>query len=176
MVAAHDGQAAAVGERLEVFRRDERLLLQSQQGFRDWINQMMAGVLASMWLLMALVFVVASLGVVNTLTMNALERTRDFGVLRAIGMLRRQVHKMVLGQAVTLAAVSVLPGVVVGCALAWVMNVSSKAILGRQVPFSIDVPFVIGCAAAAVLVSLLAALLPARRMARLPLVRALKHE
>ena len=176
MIAARDGQAKAVGERLEQFCRDEHLLLQSQQDFRDWINRMMAGVLASMWLLMALVFVVASLGVVNTLTMNALERTRDFGVLRAIGMLRRQVRKMVLGQALTLAAVSVLPGVAVGCALAGLMNISTKAILGRQVPFTIDVPFVIGCAAAAVLVSLLAALLPARRMARLPLVRALKYE
>lgn len=176
MVAARDGQHAAAERRLLQFCHDEQLLLQSQADFQAWINRMMAGVLASMWLLMALVFVVASLGVVNTLTMNALERTRDFGVLRAIGMLRRQVRKMVLGQAVTLAAVSVLPGVAVGCGLAWLMNTSTKAILGRQVPFTIDVPFVIGCAAAAVLVSLLAAAMPARRMARLPLVQALKYE
>ncbi|MGD9644782.1 MAG: FtsX-like permease family protein [Pirellulales bacterium] len=176
MVAARDGQAKVIGTRLARFCDEQHLLLQSQQDFRDWINRMMAGVLASMWLLMALVFVVASLGVVNTLTMNALERTRDFGVLRAVGMIRRQVRKMVFGQAVTLAMASVLPGVAVGCALAWLMNASTKAILGRQVPFAIDVPFVVGCAAAAVVVSLAAAALPARRMSRQPLVQALKYE
>ena len=62
------------------------LMLQSNAEFRARIHHMMAGVIGFLWLLLALVFVVASLGIVNTLTMNVLEQTREIAVLRAVAL------------------------------------------------------------------------------------------
>ncbi|MBX7074808.1 MAG: FtsX-like permease family protein [Pirellulales bacterium] len=176
MVVTRPGQAKSLGVELKQFCESRNLMLQSQQDFRVMLDRMMSGVLGSLWLLMALVFVVASLGVVNTLTMNALEQTREFGVLRAIGMQRRQARKMVISEALTLSLASALPGAVVGMALAWLVNRAVYPLMGHPVDFQIEWWFVAACLASAVVISLLASLLPARRVAGLNVVSALQYE
>lgn len=176
MIRATEGQLADLNPRLKEFCEREHLLIQSQSDFRKMIDGMMSGVVGFLWLLMALVFVVASLGVVNTLTMNAMEQTREFGVLRAIGLLRRQIGRMVLAEAISMALISVVPGVVMGIALAFLMNASTYPIVGHPVDFRVEAGFVIACAAAALAISVLAALLPARRASALKIVRALQYE
>jgi putative ABC transport system permease protein len=176
MVVARPGEAESLGVELKRFCESRNLMLQSQQDFRVMLDRMMSGVLGSLWLLMALVFVVASLGVVNTLTMNALEQTREFGVLRAIGMQRRQARKMVIAEALTMALASALPGAVVGMALAWLVNRAVYPLMGHPVDFQIEWWFVAACLASAVVISLLASLLPARRVAGLNVVSALQYE
>ncbi|HEV3257111.1 MAG TPA: FtsX-like permease family protein [Gemmataceae bacterium] len=126
--------------------------------------------------LMALVFVVASLGIVNTLTMNVLEQTREVGVLRAIGMKRGQVRKTVLCQAVGMGVVSLVPGLLLGTGLAYVITLSCYPLVGVAVDFRLDAAFIAQCCLAALTIAAVAALVPARRASRLEVVRALQYE
>src|SRR5262245_1046664 len=108
--------------------------------------------------------------------MNILEQTRELGVLRAIGLQRRQVSRMILSQAVGLVGICLLPGLVGGLVLAWLASVAADALLGMRIPFHIDVGFLVCCIAGALAAVLLAALLPARRAGRLQVVEALQYE
>ena len=99
-----------------------------------------------MWMLIALLFVVASLGIVNTLTMNIHEQTRELGVLRAIGMRRAQVRRGVVAQALALGVLSVLPGVVVGVAMSYIMNLATRPLIGHVIAFRVSPGFVAACA------------------------------
>src|SRR5207249_481064 len=100
---AKPGRAPDLAPRLRAFCDEHGLRLQANADFRAAIEQAMRGVIGFFWGLVVLVFVVASLGVVNTLTMNVLEQTRELGILRAVAMTRRQVRKMILAQALALA-------------------------------------------------------------------------
>jgi putative ABC transport system permease protein len=108
--------------------------------------------------------------------MNVLEQTREIGILRAVAMTRRQVRRLIVAQALALGVVGLLPGCVLGALTAWVMNVAGRAMLGQPIPFHLEPGFVAGCVVAGFAITLLAALLPARRAARLPVIQALQYE
>lgn len=114
--------------------------------------------------------VVASLGIVNTLTMNVLERVREIGVLRAAGMTRRQVWRSVVVEAGITGLVGALCGVVTGIAVGGLMVVLSggRWDLAVAVPWlAVGVAFVLGVALA-----MLAAAYPARLASGVSIVRA----
>jgi putative ABC transport system permease protein len=176
LITARPGKAAAVEPALKAFCDRRGFLFQSNVEVRDMLDRQMAGFLGFVWVLMALVFVVASLGIVNTLTMNVLEQTRELGALRAMGMKQGQVRKMVLSQALALGVISLVPGVVGGIGLAVMINVTTYPLMGQPVPFHLDAWLVAGCFVAALAIALLAALVPARRAARLKVIEALQYE
>jgi putative ABC transport system permease protein len=167
---------ATATEQLQAFCRDRGLSLQSHADFRAWFDRKIDGTVAICWTLMMLVFVVASFGVVNTLTMNVLEQTRELGVLRALGMQRGQLRKVILAQAVALGVTSLGPGIVVGIALAYVMNLAAEPLQGHTIEFRIEPALVAACCTAALVIAVLAAAFPARRAARLQVIRALQYE
>jgi putative ABC transport system permease protein len=175
-VTADAGRRDVLGPRLRDFCEQRGLRCQSQEDFRQAVDRAMEGVVGSFWALVVLVFVVASLGVVNTLTMNVLEQTREIGILRAVAMSRSQVRKLVLSQALALGVISLVPGVVAGVALAYLMNLATHPILGQRVAFHLDLPLVVLCFLVALAIAILAALGPARRAVRLPVVEALSYE
>jgi putative ABC transport system permease protein len=175
-VAARPGQAENLGESMRRFCTAEGLMLQTNRELRRIIDEAMHGVAGFLWVVIALILVVASLGVVNTLTMNVLEQTRDLGVLRAIGMKRGQVSRLVVSQALAVGLLSLFPGVALGILLTYLMNLASTALIGHPVPFHLEVIFVAGCAAVALVAALLASCWPARRAARLQVIRALQYE
>ncbi len=175
-VTAEPGQTAAAEQALRQFCKDNGLMMQTNAEMLVRIQEKVGGVEGFLYALMALLFVVASLGVVNTLTMNVLEQTRDFGVLRAMGLRRAQARKMVLSQALLLAVVSLAPGVLIGLALAWLMNLATEPLLGQHVPFRVDGVYLGLCLLAALAVALAAGLPPARRAARLAVIEALHYE
>jgi putative ABC transport system permease protein len=175
-ITAERGRAATVAGHLETLCRERHLLVQSRAELRGYIDQLVMRVAGLVWALLALVFVVAALAIVNTLTMNVLEQTRELGILRAVGLQRRQLRKLVLAQALTLAVISLVPGTVIGLILAYLFNKLSHDVLSHAVAFRVDFAFVAGCLAVATAVTLLAALLPARRAARLQVVQALQYE
>ncbi|MHC4608306.1 MAG: FtsX-like permease family protein, partial [Planctomycetota bacterium] len=94
--------AREVGARLQAFCDERKLLYQSNADLMQRVNEMLQGVLGTLWMLLTLVFLVASLGAVNTLTMSVLEQTREFGLLRAIAMTRRQIGRVIRTQALSL--------------------------------------------------------------------------
>lgn len=176
MVNANEAQRAQVGEAVKAFCEQRGLMFQSNAEFRERIRTMMGGIIGFLWLLMALVFVVASLGIVNTLTMNVLEQTREIAVLRSVALLRRQIRTMVFYQALSLSLCSLLPGIALGLFLAFLMNLSTHVLLGQPVEFQAEALFILACCVACVLIALAAAWIPARRASRLQIVEALQYE
>ena len=122
--------------------------------------------------LAVLAFVVAGLGILNTLATNVLEQTRQLALLRALGLRRAGVRRLVVWQALFMALVSIPPGVVAGLLLAWMMNASNRTLLGHATPLRVSPGLLLGVLLGATLLAVGAALLPARRAARLPIAGA----
>ena len=119
--------------------------------------------------------IVAGLGIVNTLTMNVYERVREIGVLRAAGMTRPQIWRMVVVEAGVLGVV----GAILGCLTGLVAGAALVALSGTgrlDVAFAPDWPSVLAAAAFGIVVAMLAAIWPARLAARLSIVRAVQYE
>jgi putative ABC transport system permease protein len=176
LVAAQPGMAGELGSQLAPLAGREGVLLQSLDELHAFIDGMIGGVMGFLWLLVALVFVVASLGIINTLTMNVLEQTREFGLLRAVAMTRRQVRKLVFSQALTVGVISLAPGALAGIALAFLLNRATRSMMGAQVEFRLDPLLVVGSFVVALVIAVAAAYFPARRAARMQVVDALQYE
>jgi putative ABC transport system permease protein len=170
------GRHAGLVERLQEFCAANSLNLQSRAEFRAAVDKAMGGVIGLFWMLVVLVFIVASLGIVNTLTMNVLEQTRSIGILRAVAMKRGQIRKMIFAQALALGVISLVPGVLLGFALAWLMHLATNAVSGHSVRFQLDLPLLAGCFLVALMFTIMAGLFPARRAARLPVIEAFQYE
>jgi len=120
--------------------------------------------------------VVAALGVINTLMMNVLERQREIGSLRAMGLTRWQTTKMVLAEAATLGVIGGAFGLGFGYALSQVFVNALNEMTGYDLVYVFEwAPFLAG-AVVAVVVSQLAALYPAWKAAGVNIVEAVKHE
>jgi putative ABC transport system permease protein len=176
LITARPGQVEALAPILKDYCARHHYILQSRADFHTSFDRQIAGFQGFVWALVALVFVVASLGIVNTLTMNVLEQTRTLGTLRAIGMKRGQVRKMILAEALALAVIGLAPGVLGGIGLAVLMNLATHALVGQPVAFHLDPWLIAGCFLTALVIVVLAAHFPARRAARLQVIRALQYE
>jgi putative ABC transport system permease protein len=174
LVTAGPGQVPALASTLRTFCGRQSLLLQANEELRAQIDRLLARVVGALWVLMVLAFVVASLGIVNTLTMNVLEQKKDLGVLRALGMRGAQICKMVILQALITGLVSLGPGAAVGVGLAYLINLSNYPVLGQHIAFHTEVPLVAGSLLLALAFGVLAALIPARRATRVGVMQSLQ--
>ncbi len=134
------------------------------------VNQLLGLVYA----LLALAVVIALIGIVNTLMLSVFERTHEIGLLRAVGMKRRQVRAMIRSEAVILALFGAIIGIVVGTALgtAFAASLKQQGITDIVVPYSKLVLFLV----LAALLGLGAATWPARRAAKLDVLAAIAAE
>jgi putative ABC transport system permease protein len=137
---------------------------------RQQVNQILGLVSA----LLGLAIVIAFFGIVNTLALSVFERTRELGLLRAVGMARRQVRSMVRTESVITAVLGSLLGLAVGVLFGTliVKDLSSQGIDTLVVPGGQLLAYVLVAALAGVL----AAVGPARRAARLDVLAAVSHE
>jgi putative ABC transport system permease protein len=149
------------------------LKLDTQAG---WVDERVSGfdqVLNLFYVLLALSVIVSLFGMVNTLILSVFERTRELGMLRAVGMTRRQVRRMVRQESVITALIGAAVGLPLGMLLAaLVSNALADEGIGFSVPWGQLVAFTI----VAVIAGVLAAILPARRAAKLNVLRALQYE
>jgi putative ABC transport system permease protein len=131
------------------------------------VNQLLGLVIV----LLALAVVIALIGIVNTLLLSVFERTHEIGLLRAVGMKRRQVRAMIRSESVILALFGAVIGIIVGTALglALVSSLHSQGITSTTIPWSLLVIFLV----VAALFGLVAASWPARRAARLDILAAI---
>src|SRR6202011_4951854 len=115
--------------------------------------------------------VVSLFGIVNTLVLTVFERTRELGMLRAVGVTRRQIRRTIRHESVITALLGATLGIPLGVALALMVGVAIK-----YPAFTIPGGTLIVFVFAAVLAGLIAAILPARRAARLNVLEALQYE
>jgi putative ABC transport system permease protein len=141
-----------------------------------FINGIVGGVVNSLWAILGLGFVVGSLGVANTVTMNVLEKTRTLGLLRAVGMTSGQVTRLVVLESVLLGVSGGLIGAVGGMFTALLIQLASQPLLGHPVRASLRPSVVAVNLVAAVVVTALAAWIPARRAVRLDLLESISAE
>ena len=143
---------------------------QFKQSIRDQINQLLYLVYA----LLALAVVIAVLGIVNTLALSVIERTREIGLLRALGMDRRQLRRTVRLESVAISVYGAVLGVVIGLAFGAALQRSlvGQGITALGIPWAVVATVLV----ASVVVGVLAAVWPARRAARLDVLAAITTE
>ena len=110
-----DGPADAVAKALAPFPNAK---VQDKDAFIDGQTAWIGAILAVLWVLLALAVIVSLFGIVNTLVLSTFERTRELGTLRALGMHRRQVRRMVRHESVITALIGAVLGIGAGLVLA----------------------------------------------------------
>ena len=129
--------------------------------------------LIMLYVLLTLSVIVSIFGMVNTLVLSVYERTRELGMLRAVGMTRRQARRMVRHESVITALIGAALGLPLGVFLAALVT---RALQEFDVRFSVPWGQLVVFAIIAVIVGILAAIMPARRAAKLNVLRALQYE
>ncbi len=169
-----DGSAAveqAVGRALAPF---PNVQVQTRAQFDASQTKQVNQLLGIVYALLGLAVIIALIGIVNTLMLSVFERTHEIGLLRAVGMKRRQIRTMIRSEAVILAIFGAIIGIVIGTGLgiALVSSLRSQGITNTAVPISNLVVFLVLSA----VLGLIAASWPARRAARLDVLSAIAAE
>jgi len=145
--------------------------VQTKEQFIDNQISQINKLLNVLYVLLALSVVVSLFGIINTLVLTVFERTREIGMLRAVGMTRRNIRSMIRHEAVITAALGGVIGIALGIVLGGLLAARVDFIV-----FSLPAGQLIGFAIATIVVGLLAAIFPARRAAKLNVLEALQYE
>jgi putative ABC transport system permease protein len=167
---ADDRTETALSQRLEGFPDAK---LQTAAAFTDEVADSIDPLLTLFTVLLALAVIVSLFGIVNTLVLSVFERTRELGMLRAVGMTRRQVRRMVRHESVITALIGSTLGIGVGMFLA---ALATGALSEYDLEFALPVGSLIAFTLVAVIAGILAAILPASRAAKLDPLAALQYE
>ncbi|WP_406165665.1 ABC transporter permease [Streptomyces sp. NBC_00996] len=147
---------------------------------RDAYAQSSAGgidmMLTLVYALLALAVLIALLGIANTLTLAIHERTRELGLLRAVGQTRAQLRAMVRWESVLVAAFGTAGGLALGAFLGWVLVKASDGASDSAFAFAVPPAQLVVVALVSLAAGALAGLRPARRAARLDVLRAIATE
>jgi len=147
--------------------------VRSQQEFKDFIGKEINRLLGVVYALLALAVIVSLFGIVNTLALSIHERTRELGLMRAVGMSRRQVRRVIRWESVITAAIGAVLGSVLGVLFALIM---SRPLADEGFVLSIPVGTLVVLLLLALLAGIVAAIGPARRASRLDVLDALAYE
>jgi putative ABC transport system permease protein len=162
---ARDADAA-----LRAFPQTDALTIDQ---FKDKQAQAVNQLLGLVFALLALSVIVALLGIVNTLALSVHERTRELGMLRAVGMTRRQVRRMVRAESVITAGIGAILGIVLGVVFALII---SRPLAEQGFVFTLPIGTLILFFVLAALAGVVAAIPPARRASKVDVLRAVTSE
>ncbi|MEU3840945.1 FtsX-like permease family protein [Streptomyces sp. NPDC028635] len=176
MVKTADGTSAATKDRLvKALGDNPAIRVQDKQDVSDEIAQIFTLMLNMLYGLLGMAVIVAVLGVVNTLAMSVFERAQEIGMLRAIGLDRSGIKRMVRLESLVISLFGGVLGIGLGVFFGW----AAGELLGTKMPtYELVLPWARMALflAGAALVGVLAALWPARRAARLNMLQAIKAE
>jgi putative ABC transport system permease protein len=126
-----------------------------------------------LYALLSMAVVISLFGIVNTLVLSIFERTREIGMLRAIGETRWQLRWMITHESIITAVIGGVLGIIVGLFFGYVI---SKGLENQGVTFAVPIGQIVVFAIAAVIAGLISAIFPARRAAKLDVLQALQYE
>ncbi|WP_416979154.1 ABC transporter permease [Streptomyces sp. T028] len=169
---AEDGQQDAAYTALKSALHDyPQYTVRDQTDYKEALKDQIGQLLNLIYGLLALAIVVAILGVVNTLALSVVERTREIGLMRAIGLSRRQLRRMIRMESVVIALFGALLGL--GLGMGW--GATAQQLLALQGLNILDIPWptIIGVFIGSAFVGLFAALIPAFRAGRMNVLNAI---
>ncbi|MEW6473728.1 MAG: ABC transporter permease [Actinomycetota bacterium] len=148
--------------------------LQDQTEFKEQVAGQIDQLLAMVFVLLLLAVIIAVIGIINTLALSVFERTRELGLLRAVGMGRRQLRRMIRWESIIIAVLGAVLGLGVGAFFGWAAVSAMEDIGVDRLSFPAGrlVSFVIF----AMVAGTLAAIFPARRATRLNVLEAIAHQ
>jgi putative ABC transport system permease protein len=174
-VKADDGAVDEVRGGLEaIVEQNPVVKVEDLEEFKEAQRSQVDQLLAFIYVMLALSILIAILGIVNTLALSVIERTREIGLLRAVGMSRTQIRRMIRWEAVIIAVMGAVLGIVLGV----VFGAALQAVLSDEGITKLSIPggqFVLFVVVAGV-VGVLAAVRPARRAARLDVLKAISTQ
>jgi ABC-type antimicrobial peptide transport system permease subunit len=147
--------------------------VQTRDEFKDNFLAPIKKIINLLYALLALSVIVSLVGIINTLVLTIFERTRELGMLRAVGMTRRQVRMMIRYESIVTSLMGATLGIIVGVFLAALVT---QALKDEGIAFAVPWLQLVYFVIAAILVGILAAVIPARRAARLNVLQALQYE
>lgn len=136
--------------------------VQSKNDMTSTVTQVFNTMLGVVYALLALSIIIAVLGIINTLALSVVERTREIGMLRAVGLQRSQVRKIIYLESIVIALFGSIMGAVIGLSFGWAVVHTAGDILDAYVPWG----QLIGLIIISALVGIIAAVLPAIKAAR----------
>ncbi|MDQ0684318.1 putative ABC transport system permease protein [Streptomyces achromogenes] len=170
--SAKDGQQDAAYTALKSALHDyPQYVVRDQTDYKQELKDQIGQLLNLIYGLLALAIIVAVLGVVNTLALSVVERTREIGLMRAIGLSRRQLRRMIRMESVVIALFGALLGL--GLGMGW--GATAQQLLALQGLDVLDIPWptIIGVFIGSAFVGLFAALIPAFRAGRMNVLNAI---
>jgi putative ABC transport system permease protein len=176
MIQVEPGHVEELKAPLEKITKKYDVFLLSNADIKRNVNRFVAGTEWCLWILVYTFYLVGAFGVINTLTMNVLEQTRELGLLRIVAMTKTQVRRTILMQALIIAGVGLPPGIAMGVLVGYVMNLSMPGSSGRPIEFHMQPRLIIVTLLGAFIIVLLAAFFPARRATQINVVEALHYE
>jgi putative ABC transport system permease protein len=178
LVKVQPGEStAAVRVRIEEeYGRRHHLTVESNEAIRARALALIARTTSLFDVMSLITMIVAALGVINTLTMNVVERTREIGMLRSLGMTRRQIGRMILAEAGMMGLVGGLFGLLFGILVSRTIMTSMNQMSGFQLPWVLPAEGIVAALIITFVVSQIAALWPARRAARIRITEAIQYE
>jgi putative ABC transport system permease protein len=150
-----------------------QLQFETRDEFRDRLEGQLDSLLVIINVFLLLAIIIALMGITNTMALSILERTREIGLMRAVGMTRRQTRTMIRWEAGVVSLFGAILGVIVGIAFGWiaVTAIPDSIVDQLAIPVSSLIIYVV----IATIAGLVAASIPARRAARLKILDAI-HE
>ncbi len=148
--------------------------VQNRSQYRDTVSQGVASFLALVYAMLFLAVVIALFGIANTLSLSVYERTREIGLLRAVGGVRKQIRSMVRWESIVISLFGTVGGLLLGVFLGWAL-INSGSGEGAPAVFDPGLSRLVVVLLVGAVVGLLASIRPARRAAKLDVLQAINQ-
>lgn len=168
-------KAAALKSVREVLKDYPQFNATLTSEYRDTLMGVTISALNIMNIMSLVILFPAVLGLLNTLTINVIERTREIGIIRAVGGSRKQVRRIVTAEAILLGLFGATIGILAGIALSYGLTVAISTV-GWAIPYVFPAWALVLSIIGGLLLALAAAILPARNAAQMDIIRALQYE
>jgi putative ABC transport system permease protein len=177
MINLHPGadKAAALADVNNILKDYPQFTAHLSRQYRDDLIQTTRNTANLFYGIAFLILIPAGLGLLNTLTINVMERTREIGVVRAVGGSRTQVRRMVTGEALLLGIFGAAMGVLSGVAISYGV-IAAFGTIGWKMPYPFPAMGIIAGLIVGVMLALFSSILPARNAAKLNIILALQYE